>query len=766
MAKLPHSLYILDKDGNPANSIPMDIGNGTLVAQPISGKVAGWKALSYVPSGAAIDTVPQYSVQVPLSDWRNVAIGQGTVLMVMDDSLAAEVTRGTVIDIEDAVDEHGTHWATVTFADALYDLSRADVTSSFAADIGYTNRGAGDPIPTRAAETLSGVQTRLLSLADTPWTPINDVTGFDGLAFAATGSIIQAYDKLRQARFAHFRREFFAGSPRYLRFFNGGTPFAPNGLPVWAVKPGPNPTAAANVNRLQMIKPTFSRKTEVVNSLTPTGAGGAGTQQLTLRILYNRVGETALANGSFQSGPTTFQGYDPAHPIFRRPTQSGATSDGNDYFIEDAASIALYGRTRQPLPVPDVGITVAPDGRTEPVDETAAAVALYTVALNKLVYLAKPRIEIAFTTPAIGDIRNCGGQTVHVKYDGWAFDEQRQVFQFLGLDADYWVLSVVRAVADDATAMDTWTVSSSGQALASAGGTLLGVMDSVTAMHAAVQAYPMSKPRPKSQNIGPGADLTIEIFADNSMVRRHWALMYLTLEGMVHTRADNGHTQDVTTAPMNSDVNAIGHDVNALPIQFAIGGVAVNSPLVYDPNTKLHLASGSAPGGAVALMTDGTFIWAAGHPAHDIDLSAESLSIIETARTTDAGGNPVSGTGGKVKKTTGAADIAAGNPSPGTVGGSVPKNTHAVSAGYGAAKAFATTEEVYRGPSPTGVTVLVDGVQRFGPFNSTPGALDLTPFVSDQNAHTVTVKSATNGAADVFIDVRDDVTTFATRPTG
>jgi hypothetical protein len=741
-----HSLYLLDTNGNPQNVI-----NGF----PVMGELGGWHNLQYVPSGAFIDQVPQNTFVISMNDYRNAAVQQGAKVMVWDNDVGAEVTRGPILTTSDSVDANEIHWSTVTFADDLYDLVRADVTSSFASDIGYTNTGPSDPVPSRVAETLTQVGQRLLSLADTPWIFKNDVTGLDGILFSATGSIVQALDKLRQERFAHFTREMFGTNPRLVHFSDFGQPFTFNGAPVWLMGTNSNPTSgAANFGIRQMFTPQFNNTQEVINSITPTGAGN-GTSQLRLRILYGAGG---------------FIGFNPLYPILQRPTQSGATSDGFDYYIEDAASVAKYGRTRRTLPVPDVGVTVAPDGTTTPVSETAAAISLYTVAVNSLIRTAHPTTELSFTTAGVGDVRNIGGRTVHVKYDGWSYDPKSGApAQFLSIDADYYVLSVTRAEDDNGNCIDTWVVSSSGQAIASAGGVLLGAVNTLTALHAAVQTMPSRQNKFKSQNIGPGnggnaADLVLNIHADNSIVRTQWAILWLTLSGMVHTRADTGHTQDVTTAPMNTDVNAIGHDVNALSMQFEIGGVVVSSPLVYDPSTKLHLASGTAPGGAVPLMTDGTFVWAAGHPAHDIALSAQLLGIVDTARTTDTSGNPVNGTGGKVKATTGAADIAAGDPTPGTVGGSVPKNTHAASSGYGAALKVATTEEVYLGPAPTGVTVWIDGVLRFGPYSTTPGPISILPYVSDQAAHEIRVKSPTNGMADVEIDLSRDVAPIAVTP--
>jgi hypothetical protein len=382
-----HELYLLDNAGNPAIAI-----NG----KPVGGPLAGWRGLSYTPTGGAIDKVSQNRVSIPLSDWRNVAVAEGTVIKVVDTSLLTqdtEATRGPVLTIDQSVDDKGVHWANVTFADQLYDLSRADTTTGFA---------------TSQNETLTTTITRLLSLVDSAWTGQNDVTGLDGISFTvAAQSIAQAFGNLAQQRFSHFRRETVNGNPRNLHFSGFGLPFLANALPVWFVAPGVNPTAAAgNANMRQMFAPRFARKGEVRNSITPTGSG-SGTAQLRLRLLYGR---------------TDYAAYNPLYPVQRRVQQAASTSDGYDYYIEDAASVAKYGRTRGPFSEPNIGAVVNSAGGVSAVDEFAAAVSLYQAAVASLKRTKDPILELSFTTPGTSDIRNIGGMTVHVKYDGWAFD--------------------------------------------------------------------------------------------------------------------------------------------------------------------------------------------------------------------------------------------------------------------------------------------------------------------------------------------------------
>jgi len=753
---MAHSIYVLDKTGTPTNAVSMDIGNGVIVGQPVSGALAGWKGLSYSPVGAMIDGVPQNSVQVPLSDWRNVAVGAGAQLVVWDDNLAAEVTRGPVIDVQDSVDVDDVHWASVTFADVLYDLVRADVSSSFA---------------TSQNETLSLTGTRLVGLADTPWTFANDVAGLDGIAFTATGSVVQAFDKLRQERFAHFRREMVGTNPRLLHFANYGTPWLVDGTPVWLVAPPPNPTAGAtNPYRREMFAPRFARKIEVVNAITPTGAGN-GAIQLTLRTLY---------------GNTSFAGYDPTHPILQRPCQSGATSDGFNYYIEDAASIALYGRTRGACAQPSIGPVVNSAGGVSTVDQASAAIALYTVALNVLKRSSVPTIEITFTTPAVGDVRNAGGLTVHVTYDGWAFDEQKRALQFLNIDADYWVTNIVRAEADDGTAMDTWTVSSSGHALASASGVLLGVMDTVTQMHTAVQPYPYPVTKQKAQPIGPNAPLRLYLYADNSVSQQHWLFLYVTLEGVRHTRSDTGHTSDVVTAPTPHDVFSLPHDTTALAHDTAAKSVGVTAPATtsasggnYSQDPGAHLNIFGSPTG-VPVMWDGNFLrasTAAGGGTSVGGVSSNEIAVpnhthgIPALNVTAALPATTGGTGGATVATNPTSHPNGAGALRATTGGRAGKTvtaTHAASAGYGAVKTFATAESVYEGPLPNGVTVWVDNRQIAGQYNNV-GALppiDLQPYTNDQAYHQIEVRATTNGNADASLEGRRDVTTFATKPTG
>jgi hypothetical protein len=747
---LAHSIYVLDGNSNAVNAISLDIGGGKLTTQPVWGAIAGWKGLSYTPSGGMIDGVPQNGVQVPLSDWRNLGVGLGAQLLIWDDDLGDEATRGPIVGVDDTVDERDVHWATITFSDLLDDLVRADVTSSFASDIGHTNAGPADPVPTRAAETLSTTMLRLVQLADTDWVPVNDVIGLDGIAFTATGSIIQAFDKLRQERFCHFRRELYNGTPRLMHLGNFGTPFIANGLPVWFGAPPPDPSAATYVAQVQMLQPRFTRKRDIVNSITPTG-GGNGTAQLNLRVLYGVGGYT---------------GYDPAHPIQRRQTASGATSDGFDYFIEDTASIAIFGRMRGPCPIPGIGITVSPAGTTEPVDETAAAISLYTAALASLHRSAYPVTQLTFVTPALGDIRNCGGMLVHVKYDGWSFDPNGQPYQYLNVDDDYVVTGVVRAEDEKGVVTDTWTVTTNGQAVASAQGTLLGAMSTLTDMHAAVQSYPIIIPYSKCRDVDADHPLRMYLPPMNNSIRTHWAIAFVNFEGVRHTLTDEGHVSDVTTGAMPHDVDAVPHDVNSLPIQFEIAGEVYTSDQnpVYSPSPTVTIFN-NAPSNAAPVLYDGkNFYSTQGGQNKVVKMDATDLAIQHVVGTTDAHGNPVAGTGGKVKATTGAADAAAGKPNPGIAGGTVPTATHTSAAGLGTSLVKATVEKVTDGPLPESCTCAVDsGV--VGTISAT-GIFDLTAAFSDQAGHEIEFRSPSIGAFDVVIWIARDIATVAVKPTG
>jgi hypothetical protein len=142
----------------------------------------------------------------------------------------------------------------------------------------------------------------------------------------------------------------------------------------------------------------------------------------------------------------------------------------------------------------------------------------------------------------------------------------------------------------------------------------------------------------------------------------------------------------VATAAMNSDVNAIPHDVNALGINLYTTGNPVQNTAqgnaTFDPQPTIMMNNQSSkPASAKPVYFDGTAFYWDGTATRTVDIDHATFVIETTAKTTDTNGNPVAGTGGKVKATTGAADIAAGKTNPGTVGGAVPAATHAYAEG-------------------------------------------------------------------------------------
>jgi hypothetical protein len=350
-----------------------------------------------------------------------------------------------------------------------------------------------------------------------------------------------------------------------------------------------------------------------------------------------------------------------------------------------------------------------------------------------------------------GDLRNIGGQTVHVTYQDWAFDTQNQVYNIINVDGPYTVLQVVRAIKDDGTAEDTWTVSSTGQYAQTHDGVLIGALDQITALGASITTYPHRYTLTKTRDIDTGHSVALNIRPDNSIVRHHYALLSVIFEGVRHTLTDVGHTQDVITAPTNHDVAAVPHDVAALASwHFQTGGVDHGTGGVnYNPTPTLNITT-NPPAGAVPVMFDGRFFYATVHGS--VPVPADTLQIFQSNPTT-------SGTGGKVVATTGAAS------GTGQIGGTVPKKTHPATGGFGAQLARATSDKVTDGPLPTGVSVWVDNVLRFS--SVTNGAtLDILPYVGDNAGHLVEARAATIGAVDLQLDISVDITTTALKPTG
>lgn len=808
---MPFALFPLDSNGMPQNAVRV-AGTGSVPQWiPVSGALVGAHNLTFTPQGSAIDKVPTFAFHVFAGDARNLAADIGAQISAIDLDSGIEAARGPITAVDRTVDATGALSLNITADDLLQELVRESATTGFA-----TSQG----------ESLNLTLARIVGLSLGPsWTISNvDVIGFDGVSFScANRSVAQALLDLARARRAHIRR----GPGRSVLFGRFGTPSG-----IRLEQPQPNATGQTEGAGPLIILPgvSFKRDGHVRNSLTPTGAG-SGWQALTLRPLYNASGESVVLNtlgndvGIRQSGAASFAGADASHPIRRRPTGNPAlTNDGYDYFVEDDTSISIYGRWSDALPQPQIGPVVNAAGGVSRVDEVGAAVALYAVTVSELKWAAVPKMQVQVST----DVRpggpwqsltNLGGNTVHVRYSDLATDisdPSRPAVVALNVDDDYVVQDLVVTEGTKGELTANWTLTNNGQYVRSTTDLVLGALDAGEAQRTAIQTTGTPIYRAKSQNIGPGADLVMQFRADNASARTHYMIGYLTLEGLVHSRADNGHVQDVVTAPTPHDISNAGavvrhdigtqgtlphdvaslpHDVASLPhdvafgqsqnYHFRIGGLDTGTNGAdYDPGTTLSLASGVAPPGAVSLVTDGTYIWAAGHSAGQIDLFSLHLGIIGPSTTTGGTGGTVQpttggtggtvkatsgGTGGTVKATTGArgghipATSAATHPGG---AGTTRLTTHRVSDGHGATLAVATQESVYRGPTPTGVTVLVDGVQRFGPFNSSPGPLDFTPWMSDQNAHELRVQSPTNGAAEIEIEGLKDRAALAIKPTG
>jgi hypothetical protein len=356
---------------------------------------------------------------------------------------------------------------------------------------------------------------------------------------------------------------------------------------------------------------------QVVNDTAPVGSDN-GVQQLTLRTLYNPSGEaarrdptTGLPDGSYQSGPVAFAGYNPVYPICRRPSASGATWDGYDYFLRDEASVAAYDLAMDEDPKANIAPVKNAAGGISPADMQLAAVALYQWGVARLLWAAQPQETIACSTAGYADVRDFAGKRVEV-YVKRQLPDGTDV---LAIDLQPIVTRVEVAWGDAGDPTYRWELSTNGKQAGSIGNLVLGKIAQLDQQGYATPVFPVPIYMPKSQNIGPGADLVLNFPARNNVTAVQSMLLFLTLEGMVHTRDDQGHTQDVVTTAMPHDVNALPHDVAAVPhdvnfahaanYEFRVGGANFSVAGVdYDPHSKLHIAAGTPSGGAKVLMFD------------------------------------------------------------------------------------------------------------------------------------------------------------------
>lgn len=520
-----HSINILDGFGNRV---------GTVGGVSVSGPARGVAKLVYDPRGSVLSASGQASFEVPMTIRRNLALGPGASVEVVDTALGVVGTY-LVTEKSESVANSG-HTATFVCPDLLEEL-RWQIVAGFAADSGHTNSSPADPIPTHNAETVANCAQRIVAqAAETAWAASVGIAGSMTETFAADGTSVQeTVAAFAKKRYAYYRlgagrtveiSQFAAGraagtftdaiAPSLVTVNSsptagvqvgwlltvGGETVTVLGLnasqieatfaqshaagSAWSAQSAPSgirlvraSQQPAAMNR-PAIRPIIDLKVRtdgrgVVNCLVPTG-GGTGALQVTLADYYNPVGETPVAGRNWYiTGPISDPSYSAAVPVYRRRRSDGLGVDGWQYFIVDTASIAAYREHWATL-----GTQIAPIGTTK-ADLQAAAADLYLTAYANLRWHAQPTVILdVVTTGSSGDNRALGGNTVRVEYK-----ESVDGTDALNISGDYFVLSASRAVNDTTgQTTDTWKLSSTGLDTQTNAGLVTGMLQAIDALGA------------------------------------------------------------------------------------------------------------------------------------------------------------------------------------------------------------------------------------------------------------------------------------------
>ncbi|MBN1991365.1 MAG: hypothetical protein JW953_01580 [Anaerolineae bacterium] len=250
---------------------------------------------------------------------------------------------------------------------------------------------------------VDSVVSTLVGLAG-GWTTGSVETGIGNTTVSYEGeSVLEALDVLRDRWGRHFR----LSAARTLDFGEFGDD---SGLRL--IRPENVPRELTNnadvafINALEITEESG----EVINRLIPVGAG-VGTTQLTL--LYATS----------------------THPSY--PVQTGVNADGSEfYYIEDAASQAIYGVIERPFE--QSGIRPLTNSTA---DMQNAANALYWSALAALLRWKESRTYYAVGATKLDSTRLLPGDTIGVVFRGIAM-YQGKPYKWVDVEENLWVLDI------------------------------------------------------------------------------------------------------------------------------------------------------------------------------------------------------------------------------------------------------------------------------------------------------------------------------------
>jgi len=451
-------LQIYDSYGRPG---------GVISGQRVTGPLKGYSGLSYTPRGACFNKPGECHFSLPMTIRNNYPLDVGAMVYVKDTTYG-EQGLFVVGDKSESISADG-HTAAFSCVDLVEELRWPDVP-------GFASIETG--------ETLSRVFQRLLNIQDeTPWLaslpPALDVTLFDN-RFTCDGiTVQQAVAGLAAQWFLKWRR----GAGRTIEFDTFGKDTG-----IRLVKPSMRPSAMSRPNIRPMLPNGINPVNDaagIVNCLVPLGAGD-GWAQVSLRDLYNPVGETAVPGTTwYKSGPpvAVWTGYDAAYPIYKRFRYDGG-NDGFQYFLIDQTSITNY-RKRFARMHTDIGVISG-----NPLDLAAAAATVWQLGVARLKLFSVKHQSLTVLTVGRGNNVGIGGDLVRVECK-----EVTNGVTTLDVNGLFVVVDCVRSVSDSTGAYeDRFDVSSIGRAAETTEGIQTGMLQDLQSLRNAATVYPSGYP--------------------------------------------------------------------------------------------------------------------------------------------------------------------------------------------------------------------------------------------------------------------------------
>jgi len=472
---------------------------------------------------------------------------------------------------------------------------------------------------------------------------------------------------------------------------------------------------------------------ELVNCIVPLGAG-EGVNQLTLQ---------------HASGGGTYT------------IQSATGPDGETYwYLEDAASVATYGRRTRILKLDQV----APLSNSD-AEINAAADALYALASAALRVSANPVDHYEADVALLRHIDGGSptfllGQTVRLQYTGIVSDADGTRRAWRSVDADVYIMGYRRSFQTDGS--DRWTLELA-TADVHAGSAVDAITDAVedlwtirTAMH----PYTYREVHgPYRESVDSSHDATVTIDYDDAVTYLHRAELRLVkrkVRSNVSTAAAGGTTtSNATTTAANSGggtTSAGGsshtHSISAAVTSDDIGehyhqiGQAQPTASWADPGYMQQMIFATSAGGGLSYGiyggrngTEGSTrtLWTSGFTFHQHNILATATSS-ESSHTH-----------------------------------SVPAHSHTINAHSHsiAQHTHSLTYGIFEGPtaSTPGFTIQINGTDVTaalgGPWNGDT-VLDITPWLVDANGHVLRQANNLVVTSGQLCDIEMTVKSFVT----